>query len=75
MSSKGQLTTYIRDLKRTLKEKDQELYNQAERLTMALDERDRLKKEVKKLENQIKLPWRVRVIKQLGQFVAAKRGR
>lgn len=54
MSSKGQLTTYIKDLKKTLREKDQELYNQTERLTRALNERDRLKKAVKKLEKEAK---------------------
>ncbi len=74
MSSKGQLTHYIKDLKNALREKDRELYNYGRKLTRALDERDKLKKKVKKLEKQIKIPWYIRRFTQLKRFVAVKRG-
>lgn len=72
MSSKGQLTTYIRDLKRTIKEKDKELHIKTKELIMALDERDNLKNELKTLKKKLKPKWHVRKLTQLKRFVAER---
>jgi len=68
MSSKEQLTTYVKKLKKQLKEKEAYLYDQGIRLARTIDERDELKKLVKKLEEKT---WRARFkkfVKNMGKY-------